>query len=196
MTTAVANTQGDQLLPAAIHRVSLSCRRRRSLYDQATVVTLGVASRAGPFGEPWGVALLADVVFLLLPTVGLIIAVRRPEVVFGWLLLATAFAFGAGELGHSYATQDRRAALLDGASGASSARPSRRSGALAAGSATRVGDSLQRRPAGVVGRSRLGSATRVDAVSDHCAGVLGWMFLLLWNTFSGSYLAFTSASRR
>jgi putative transposase len=42
----------------------------------------------------------------------------------------------------------------------------------------------------------LGSATRVDAVSDHCAGVLGWMFLLLWNTFSGSYLAFTSASRR
>jgi hypothetical protein len=37
---------------------------------------------------------------------------------------------------------------------------------------------------------------RVDAVSDHCAGVLGWMFLLLWNTFSGSYLAFTSASRR
>ena len=27
-------------------------------------------------------------------------------------------------------------------------------------------------------------------------GVLGWMFLLLWNTFSGSYLAFTSASRR
>ena len=27
--------------------------------------------------------------------------------------------------------------------------------------------------AGVVGRSRLGSATRVDAVSDHCAGVAG-----------------------
>jgi len=51
-------------------------------------------------------------------------------------------------------------------------------------------------PPGGVGRSRLGSATRVDAVSDHCAGVLGWMFLLLWNTFSGSYLAFTSASRR
>ena len=50
--------------------------------------------------------------------------------------------------------------------------------------------------AGVVARSRLGSATRVDAVSDHCAGVLGWMFLLLWNTFSGSYLAFTSASRQ
>ena len=24
----------------------------------------------------------------------------------------------------------------------------------------------------------------------------GWMFLLLWNTFSGSYLALTSASRR
>jgi hypothetical protein len=40
------------------------------------------------------------------------------------------------------------------------------------------------------------TGTRVDAVSDHCAGVLGWMFLLLWNTFSGSYLAFTSASRR
>jgi hypothetical protein len=37
---------------------------------------------------------------------------------------------------------------------------------------------------------------RVDAVSDHCAGGLGWMFLLLWNTFSGSYLAFTSTSRR
>ena len=52
------------------------------------------------------------------------------------------------------------------------------------------------RPAGVVGRSRLGSATRVDAVSVHRAGVPGWMFLLLWNTFSGSYLAFTSASRR
>jgi hypothetical protein len=35
-------------------------------------------------------------------------------------------------------------------------------------------------------RSRVGSAARVDAVSDHCAGVPGWMFLLLWNTFSGS----------
>jgi len=27
------------------------------------------------------------------------------------------------------------------------------------------------------------------------AGMRGWMFLLLWNTFSGSYFAFTSASR-
>jgi hypothetical protein len=51
-------------------------------------------------------------------------------------------------------------------------------------------------PIGVVGRLRLGSATRFDAVSDHCAGVLGWMFLLMWNTFSGSYFAFTSASRQ
>jgi len=47
-----------------------------------------------------------------------------------------------------------------------------------------------------LGRSRLGSATRVDAAKAHYAGVLGWMFLLLWNTFSGSYLALTSASRR
>jgi hypothetical protein len=45
-------------------------------------------------------------------------------------------------------------------------------------------------------RSRLGEATRVDAVSAQCAGVAGWMFLLLWNTLSGSYLAFTSTSRR
>jgi hypothetical protein len=44
-------------------------------------------------------------------------------------------------------------------------------------------------------RSRLGEATRVDAVSAQCAGVAGWMFLLFRNTFSGSYLAFTSASR-
>ena len=36
----------------------------------------------------------------------------------------------------------------------------------------------------------------LSGVSDHRAGVLGWMFLLLWNTFAGSYLAFTSASRR
>jgi hypothetical protein len=68
-------------------------------------VMIRIATRAGPFGEPWGVALLVDVAFLMLPTVGLIIAVRRPEVVFGWLLLAAAFAFGAGDLGHSYATQ-------------------------------------------------------------------------------------------
>src|SRR4029450_3929913 len=34
------------------------------------------------------------------------------------------------------------------------------------------------------------------AVSDHRVGVLGWMFLLLWNTFSGAHLAFTSAGRR
>jgi hypothetical protein len=45
-------------------------------------------------------------------------------------------------------------------------------------------------------RSRLGEATRVNAVSAQCAGVAGWMFLLFRNTFSGSYLAFTSASRR
>jgi hypothetical protein len=49
---------------------------------------------------------------------------------------------------------DRRAALLDGASGAFSARPWRRSGALAAGSATRVGDSLQRLPSISVARAR------------------------------------------
>ena len=48
---------------------------------------------------------------------------------------------------------------------------------------------------GVVGRSCVGSATRAHAAKAHCAGVLGWMFWLLWNTFSGSYLAFTSASR-
>jgi hypothetical protein len=41
-----------------------------------------------------------------------------------------------------------------------------------------------------------GDATRVDAASAHCAGVAGWMFLLFRNTFSGSYLAFTSTSRR
>jgi hypothetical protein len=35
-----------------------------------------------------------------------------------------------------------------------------------------------------------------DAASAHCAGVAGSMFLLFRNTLSGSYLAFTSASRR
>lgn len=33
-----------------------------------------------------------------------------------------------------------------------------------------------------------------DGVAAHCCG-RGGMFLLRWNTFSGSYFAFTSASR-
>ena len=37
----------------------------------------------------------------------------------------------------------------------------------------------------------------LDVVSDHCLGVLGRMFLLLWeHVLGGSYLAFTSASPR
>ena len=39
-------------------------------------------------------------------------------------------------------------------------------------------------------------ARRADLTVAHWAGVPGGMFLLLWNTFSGSYLAFTSPSRR
>jgi hypothetical protein len=40
------------------------------------------------------------------------------------------------------------------------------------------------------------SSVEVEIASVHCAGVEGWMFLLFRNTFSGSYLAFTSTSRR
>jgi hypothetical protein len=36
----------------------------------------------------------------------------------------------------------------------------------------------------------------VVASNAHCADGRGWMFLLWWNTLSGSYLAFTSASRQ
>jgi hypothetical protein len=36
----------------------------------------------------------------------------------------------------------------------------------------------------------------VQPVGAQCAGVAGWMFLLFRNTFSGSYLAFTSTRRR
>ena len=51
-------------------------------------------------------------------------------------------------------------------------------------------------PAGRGGTVASRGRTRVDAASVHCAGVAGWMFLLFRNTLSGSYLAFTSTSRR
>ena len=70
------------------------------------------------------------------------------------------------------------------------------SGALARVSRYRKEAARQHRPAGVVGRSCLRAATTSRSSNAHCAGVSGWMFLLLWNTFSGSYFAFTSASRR
>ena len=55
-------------------------------------------------------------------------------------------------------------------------------------------DRGRRRGREVVGRSGVGSATS-RCGEDHRAGVLGWMFVLLWNTFAGSYSALTSASR-
>jgi len=67
--------------------------------------TLQIATSSGAFGEPWTLALLGDLAFLMLPAVGLIIAVRRPQLIFGWLLLAAAFGFGIGDLAHNYATQ-------------------------------------------------------------------------------------------
>jgi MFS family permease len=71
----------------------------------ACTISLRVATRTGAFGEPWYLAALGDLAFFMLPTVGLVIAVRRPQLVFGWLMLAAAFAFAGGELAHAYATQ-------------------------------------------------------------------------------------------
>jgi hypothetical protein len=71
----------------------------------ACTITLRVATRTGAFGEPWYLATLGDLAFFVLPTVGLVIAVRRPQLVFGWLMLVAAFAFTGGELAHGYATQ-------------------------------------------------------------------------------------------
>ena len=68
-------------------------------------MTFRIATRTGAYGEPWLVALVGDLAFFLLPTVGLVIATRRPTLIFGWLLLVAAFSFEAGELAHSYATQ-------------------------------------------------------------------------------------------
>ena len=76
------------------------------------------------------------------------------------------------------------------------ATPNAESGALARVSRYRKEAARQRRTSrrcGAVGLRVRDTSRSCDA---HCAGVLGWMFLLLWNTFSGSYFAFTSASRR
>jgi hypothetical protein len=68
-------------------------------------ITLRVVTQTGAFGEPWYLAALGDLAFFMLPTVGLVIAVRRPQLVFGWLMLVAALAFAGGELAHGYATQ-------------------------------------------------------------------------------------------
>jgi hypothetical protein len=56
-------------------------------------ITLRVVTQTGAFGEPWYLAALGDLAFFMLPTVGLVIAVRRPQLVFGWLMLVAALAF-------------------------------------------------------------------------------------------------------
>jgi two-component system NarL family sensor kinase len=71
----------------------------------ACTITLRVVARTGAFGEPWYLAVLGDLAFFMLPTVGLVIAIRRPQLVLGWLMLVAAFAFTGGELAHGYATQ-------------------------------------------------------------------------------------------
>jgi hypothetical protein len=71
-------------------------------------VMLRILTRTGAFGEPWHLAALGDLAAFMLPTVGLVIAVRRPKLVFGWLLLVASFAFIGGELAHSYAAQALR----------------------------------------------------------------------------------------
>ena len=52
-------------------------------------MTFRIATRTGAYGEPWLVALVGDLAFFLLPTVGLVIATRRPTLIFGWLLLVS-----------------------------------------------------------------------------------------------------------
>jgi hypothetical protein len=80
-------------------------------------------------------------------------------------------------------------------------RPSAEPSISCASRIDRAGECAQRKrqrrstKPGVVGRWRLGDATRIDAPGVQCAGVAGWMFLLFRNTLSGSYSAFTSASR-
>ena len=49
----------------------------------ACTISLRVATRTGAFGEPWYLAVLGDLAFFMLPTVGLVIAVRRPQLVLG-----------------------------------------------------------------------------------------------------------------
>jgi hypothetical protein len=73
-----------------------------------STVMLRILTRTGAFGEPWHLAVLGDLAAFMLPTVGLVIAVRRPKLVFGWLMLVASFAFIGGELAHSYATQALR----------------------------------------------------------------------------------------
>ena len=72
------------------------------------IIMLRILTRTGAFGEPWHLAALGDLALFMLPTVGLVIAVRRPKLVFGWLMLVASFAFVGGELAHGYATQALR----------------------------------------------------------------------------------------
>ena len=56
-----------------------------------------ISTRSGSFGKPWYVALLTDLSLLLLSAVGLVVAVRRPQNAFGWVVLVVVLGFAVQE---------------------------------------------------------------------------------------------------
>jgi len=62
-----------------------------------------ISTRSGSFGEPWHVAFLTDLSLLMLSAVGLVVAVRRPQNAFGWVVLVAVLGFAVQEAATIYA---------------------------------------------------------------------------------------------
>lgn len=92
-----------RLNPQAAARMAWALWAVAMVSTLSAVALLVVTRSVRPANDPWQLGLLTDLAFLAYPTVGLIIAARRPHNPLGWLLLLFGLILGVNELLRYYA---------------------------------------------------------------------------------------------